>query len=123
MARSGAIRTRSGSGYKPSALRGYEQALRLRVLPDLGGARLSAITRSDLQRLVGRMQERKLSASTIRNTFLPLRADLPRRRPAHRRWRADKPDRRPAASGGAGQTRPDRNARGGGGTDRGFAEG
>jgi integrase len=73
MARSGAIRTRSGSAYKPSALRGYEQALRLRVLPDLGGARLSAITRSDLQRLVGRLQAQELSASTIRNTLLPLR--------------------------------------------------
>ena len=73
-ARSGAIQTRSGSAYKPSALRGYEQALRLRVLPDLGGARLSAIRRADLQRLVGRMQEQKLSASTIRNTMLPVRA-------------------------------------------------
>jgi integrase len=74
MARSGAIRTRSGHPYKPSALRGYEQALRLRVLPDLGGARLSALTRADLQRLISRMQEQKLSASTIRNTLLPLRA-------------------------------------------------
>lgn len=73
-ARSGAIRTRSGSVYKPSTLRGYEQALRLRVLPDLGGARLSAIARPDLQRLVGRMQEHNLGASTIRNTLLPVRA-------------------------------------------------
>jgi hypothetical protein len=32
----GAIRTRSGDRYKPSALRGYEQALRLRLLPPLG---------------------------------------------------------------------------------------
>src|SRR6266496_1660395 len=33
MAETGAIRTRSGDRYKPSALRGYEQALRLRLVP------------------------------------------------------------------------------------------
>src|SRR5918995_2821271 len=32
-AKQGAIRTRSGDHYKPSALRGYEQALRLRLPP------------------------------------------------------------------------------------------
>ena len=35
-AREGRIRTRSGDPYKPSAIRSYERALRLRVLPDLG---------------------------------------------------------------------------------------
>src|SRR4051794_31161216 len=30
----GTVRTRSGDVYKPSALRGYEQAMRLRVLPE-----------------------------------------------------------------------------------------
>jgi hypothetical protein len=39
----GSVRNRSGDAYKPSVLRGYETSMRLRVLPDLGGARLSDI--------------------------------------------------------------------------------
>jgi hypothetical protein len=35
-AREGVIRNRSGDRYKPSAIRAYEQNLRLRVLPALG---------------------------------------------------------------------------------------
>src|SRR3954451_300645 len=34
--RSGAVRTRSGDEYKPSAIRNLEQALKLRILPRLG---------------------------------------------------------------------------------------
>ena len=74
MAESGAIRTRSGDPYKPSALRGYEQSLRLRLLPPLGAHRLSELTRPDLQRLVARWHEQGLSASSIRNTINALRA-------------------------------------------------
>jgi hypothetical protein len=44
-ARMGVIRTRSGEPYKPSALRSYEQALRIKVVPELGRLRLSALTR------------------------------------------------------------------------------
>lgn len=73
-ARTGEIRNRSGDTYKPSALRGYDDALRLRVLPALGGHRLSDIATADLQRFVARMQRNRLSASTIRNTIVPLRA-------------------------------------------------
>lgn len=73
-AEAGTIRNRSGDAYKPSALRGYEAALRLRVLPDLGGARLSDVRRADLQDLADRLLAEGCSASTIRNTFLPLRA-------------------------------------------------
>jgi integrase len=73
-AREGSIRNRSGDRYKPSALRGYEQALRDRILPDLGGAKLSDIRRSDVQRLVNHMLAAGLNASTIRNSLLPLRA-------------------------------------------------
>jgi integrase len=73
-AREGSIRNRSGDRYKPSALRGYEQALRDRILPQLGGAKLGDIRRSDVQRLVNRMLAGGLNASTIRNTLLPLRA-------------------------------------------------
>jgi integrase len=48
--------------------------MRLRVLPDLGGARLSAITRVTLQDLVDQMLADGKDASTIRNTLMPLRA-------------------------------------------------
>jgi hypothetical protein len=48
----GRIRNRSGNRYKPSALRSYERALRLRVLPVLGGYRIGEIRRRDVQDLV-----------------------------------------------------------------------
>jgi integrase len=48
----GTMRNRSGDVYKPSALRSYEQAMRLRVLPLLGSARLADIRRLDVQALV-----------------------------------------------------------------------
>jgi integrase len=67
------VRNRSGDPYKPSALRGYEQALRTRILPALGDKRLSEIRRSDLQRLVNRLMADGLSASSIRNALMPLR--------------------------------------------------
>lgn len=72
-ARSGAIRNRSGDPYKPSAVRGYEEALRLRLLPELGGAKLSEIRRADVQALIDRLMTDGHGASTIRNTLLPLR--------------------------------------------------
>lgn len=73
-AREGSVRNRSGDVYKPSALRGYEASMRLRVLPELGGARLSDITRVSVQDLADRMLADGLDASTIRNTLIPLRA-------------------------------------------------
>lgn len=73
-ARAGSMRNRSGDVYKPSVIRGYEQALRLRVLPDLGAVTLTDLRRSDLQALVDRMLERGMEPSTIRNTLLPVRA-------------------------------------------------
>jgi integrase len=73
-AEEGKIRNRSGDRYKPSVLRGYEQSLRLRILPELGAARLSNISRLDLQDLADRMLADGRDPSTIRNTFLPLRA-------------------------------------------------
>lgn len=69
----GTIRNRSGDLYKPSVLRGYEQALRIRILPELGAAKLSELRRSDVQRFVDRMLGLGLDPSTIRNTVLPLR--------------------------------------------------
>jgi integrase len=73
-AKDGTVRTRSGDPFKPSALRGYEQAMRLRVLPDLGATKLSDLSRVGLQDLVDGMLSKGLDASTIRNTLMPLRA-------------------------------------------------
>ena len=73
-ARDGSIRNRSGDRYKPSALCSYETSLRLRILPDLGAVKLSALSRADVQRLVGRMLAADLNPSTIRNAVMPLRA-------------------------------------------------
>jgi integrase len=71
--RSGAIRNRSGHVYKPSAIRGYETALVARVLPELGGARLSELRRVELQDFADRLCVEGLDASTVRNTLMPLR--------------------------------------------------
>ena len=73
-AREGSIRNRSGDRYKPSVLRGYEIALRLRLLPELGGRRVSEIRRADVQDFADRLLARGDDASTIRNTLMPLRA-------------------------------------------------
>lgn len=72
-AESGGNLNRSGDRYKPSALRQYEQALRLRVYPDLGGRRLREVTRADLQRFVTKISP-KSKPSTVRNTMNALRA-------------------------------------------------
>ena len=73
-AAAGAIRNRSGDIYKPSVVRSYEPALRLRVVPELGARRLTDIERADLQALVDRMVIDGDGASTIRNVLLPVRA-------------------------------------------------
>jgi integrase len=60
--------------YKPATLRGYRQALEDRIYPEIGGAKLSAITTADLQALVDRWQSEGQRASTIRNAVKPLQA-------------------------------------------------
>ena len=65
-ARVGTVRNRSGDRYNPSALRGYERSLRLRVKPELGHARLAAVTRGDVQGLVDKLLGEGLDPSTIR---------------------------------------------------------
>jgi integrase len=72
--KSGAIRNRSGHAYKPSAIRGYETALVARVLPALGGLRLSEIRRVDVQDFADCLCAEGLDPSTVRNTLMPLRA-------------------------------------------------
>jgi integrase len=73
-AQAGVIRTRSGDSYKPSALRAYEQALRTKLVPKLGHLRLSSISRASVQDVVDELVASGLSASTVRNAVLPLRA-------------------------------------------------
>ena len=70
----GSIRNRSGDRYKPSTLRGYEQALREYVLPEVGAAKLQELRRQDIQRLADDLARRSISAATLRNALLPLRA-------------------------------------------------
>jgi integrase len=73
-ARAGIVRTRSGETYKPAAIRGYEQVLRLRVLDHLGHERLREITLPQLQRFVDRLAADGLAPATITATVTPLRA-------------------------------------------------
>jgi integrase len=72
--KSGALRNRSGHPYKPSAIRGYEASLVLRVLPALGGLRLSEVRRVDQQDFADRLCADGLDPSTVRNTLMPRRA-------------------------------------------------
>jgi integrase len=73
-ARTGAVRNRSGDVYKPSAVRGMEEAFRLRIVRDLGARDLADVKRVDLHRLIGRMQAEGKTPSTIRNTVNAARA-------------------------------------------------
>lgn len=74
LAREGVVRNRSGDPYKPSAVRGYEQALRLRVHPRLGARRFADVRRRDLQDLVDRLVAQGLAPSTVQCAVIPLRA-------------------------------------------------
>jgi Phage integrase, N-terminal SAM-like domain len=72
-ARAGIARTRSGDPYKPSALRSYEEALKTKILPELGPMRLSAVDRVAVQDLVDRLVAAGLAPSTVRNSVLHFR--------------------------------------------------
>jgi integrase len=72
-ARDGSIPTRTGRRYKPATVRGYDEALNLRVLPALGARRLSDVDSGDVQDLADRLTGEGLSASTVHNTLDPLR--------------------------------------------------
>jgi integrase len=74
LARNGEVRNRSGDPYKPSAVRGYGQSLRLRIYPEIGAARFSDVRRVDLQDLVDKLVASGISASTVQCALLPLRA-------------------------------------------------
>jgi integrase len=72
--KTGTIIDRRGNRYKPSTIRSYEQALRVRVYPDLGAQRLSNVTRNDLQDLADRLLAHGLDPSTVHNALAPVRA-------------------------------------------------
>ena len=71
---SGAIRTRSGGPYKPSAIRGYRRELTNRVLPAFGAARMAELTLPDVQRWADTLSAQGLQPSTVRNVVTALRA-------------------------------------------------
>jgi integrase len=71
--RSGAVRTRGGDAYKPSACRSYDEALRVHVLPSLGAINLGDVQRRHVQRLVDDLHAAKAAPSSIRNALMPLR--------------------------------------------------
>jgi integrase len=70
----GLVRTRSGSPYKPSTLRTYREALRGKLLPELGYLRLSSVSRNGVQDLADRLVGEGAAPSSVRNAILPLRA-------------------------------------------------
>jgi integrase len=71
--RAGTVLNRSGDRYKPKTIRGYAQALRAHVYPELGGARLGELHRNDVQALVERLSAGGAQPSTLRNVLMPLR--------------------------------------------------
>lgn len=73
-AKSGRIRTRSGDRYKPSALRSYDLGMEARVLPALEGWRISELELPEVQDLADQLLADGHDPSTIRNTFMGLRA-------------------------------------------------
>jgi len=73
-ARAGLVRNRSGDTYKPAALRAYEKALRLHIIPALGTRKFSQVQRLDVQELVDKMHGSGLTPSSIRGAIMPLKA-------------------------------------------------
>lgn len=72
-AKAGRLLNKSGDAYKASAIRSYESSYKQHIKPAIGGRRVSAIARRDVQAIVSDMAARGLKASTIRNALLPLR--------------------------------------------------
>ena len=73
-AESGALRKRGGAAYKPSTIRSYRTALEKYVLPELGGLKLSEISRRHVQKfIVEAMHKDGSDPDTIHNAVMPLR--------------------------------------------------
>jgi len=71
-ARNGTNLTRDLSAYKPSTCRAYAKHIK-RVYPAIGSMRLSAIELQHMQDAANRLTASGLSASSVRNTFDPVR--------------------------------------------------
>jgi integrase len=69
----GSIRTKSGTNYKPSAVRDYCYSADRHLAPRIGHRVLADLRRADVQRVVEDMIREGLSAQTVRNAILPLR--------------------------------------------------
>ena len=115
--RVGSVLTRSGDRYKPKSIRGYEQALRDHVLPDLGGMKLAALQRNGVQHLVDRLVATGAKPSTSAQRPLASASDLAARQDARRA--AHHPDAGPRAAGSARRSRPCGNVARGCGAARG----
>ena len=72
--KAGRVRTRSGRAYKPSTVRGYEQAITDHIRPALGDLKLGEIDSDEVQALIELMLADNMRASTVRNTVTALRA-------------------------------------------------
>ncbi|MEA2306471.1 MAG: hypothetical protein QOH43_3751 [Solirubrobacteraceae bacterium] len=72
--KAGQAPNRSGGRFKPSAIRGYEQSMRLRVLPALGDLRITDITTRDVQLFVDGMVTDGLAPATVDASLTALRA-------------------------------------------------
>jgi integrase len=70
--KAGSVLNRNGSVYKPSAVRGYEAALRDVWRPTFGSWRLDQVRRADLQKHVDKLVG-DAAPSTIRNYIDPVR--------------------------------------------------
>jgi integrase len=70
--RTGVNLTRDLNVYKPSTIRGYAKHIR-RIYPIVGSMRLSDVETQDLQDAANRLTARGLTASSVRNTFDPVR--------------------------------------------------
>ena len=68
------VRNRSGDTYKPSALRSYERAMRLRVLPEFSHMRVADARKPEIQDFADRLLAEGFNPSTIKCNLLPLRA-------------------------------------------------
>ena len=111
-ARAGTVTNRSGDPFKPSALRSYERAMRLRVLPEFGDRKLAEVYQPDLQEFADGLLSDGLNPSTIQVTLNPATGDVP---PSHIAGRGgDEPLQRPSAcrrQGAGSATRPRRKPR------------
>jgi integrase len=70
----GSIHNRSRRRYKPSVVRDYKRDLGKRIDPLLGPRRLREVQLPDVQLIADTLSGRGLSASTVRNTIMALRA-------------------------------------------------